>query len=98
MGMLWSKLRAKMWSVRMIIRLCNETPPHTLLVLPDDDERAQGFALTLYPAGLAEAGILRPKRRFPSGGYLRPKGHFPTLRMGAARTRKKGDNPTKNPE
>jgi hypothetical protein len=33
--------------------------------------------VTPYPAGPAEAGILRPKRRFPTGGYLRPKGCFP---------------------
>jgi hypothetical protein len=51
--------------------------PCTLLVLPEDGGRALEFALTPYPAGPAEAGILRPKRRFPSGGYLRPKGRFP---------------------
>jgi len=33
--------------------------------------------VTPYPAGPAKAGILRPKRRFPSGGYLRPKRRFP---------------------
>jgi hypothetical protein len=87
-----------------------EMTPRTLLVLPEDGERALGFALTLYPAGPAEASILRPKGRFPTGGYLRPKGHFPPggyLRpkgrfpshaQGAAGTRKKGPDPTKNPE
>jgi hypothetical protein len=34
-------------------------------------------SVTPYPAGPAEASILRPKHRFPSGGYLRPKGRFP---------------------
>src|SRR5580693_4863275 len=99
MGTLWSNLRAKTWSVCTIIGLCNETPPRTLLVLPGDDGHAQEFALTLYPAGPAEASILRPKRHFPPGGYLRPKGRFPMSCMGAAGTRKKGNtNPTKNPE
>jgi hypothetical protein len=74
-------------------------PPYTLLVLPEDGEHTLRFALTLYPAGPAETGILRPKHRFPTGGYLRPTGCFPTMCMGGRQTwgKRECTKPCKNP-
>jgi hypothetical protein len=66
-------------------------PPHTLLVLPGDVERRRSIALTPYTAGLAETSILRPKRRFPPGGYLRPKVLKHILGRALESQRTKGD-------